>query len=146
MKYFNRRNNYQVEYSGYEDVSKSLRDRLSAIMGEYINIGSVLSSYNSARSRSIGNNRFSYAIQKEFPQEGYSDILENGEFYKVFTIVEIFWDLLKSIEFSRQQKAFVEIAQAFMLSGSVYGVDPKDGRIILVLNIQVQLKSCIKRL
>jgi hypothetical protein len=132
MNYFNRRNNYQVEYSGYEEASENLRKRLYAIAHEYVNFGPSASSYGISRPYKIKSSQLSYSIQKEFPSESIFNILETGKFYKVFTVTEILWDLLKNIDTNRALKAYYEIAQAFILSGSVYGMDPKTGRIILI--------------
>lgn len=131
MKYFNRRNNYQVEYSGYEEVSENLRERLNAVVNEYCSFTKPIS-YGVSAPKSIGSSRFNYAVQKEFPRENPISIIKIGDFYKVFTVIEILWDLLDGIQFERKWKAHYEITQSFMLSGSVYGIDSKEGRVVLI--------------
>ena len=56
-----------------------------------------------------------------------------GKFHEVFTVVEIFLELVSSIYYTRKNEAIVEIISAFHLSGSVYTID-EHMHIILQIN------------
>ena len=131
MTYFNRRNNYQIEYSGHEDVSKNLRSRIYSIINKFTT--TAVSSYGSSRPWSMQYKNLIYVVQKEFPSEHPLDIVENGDFVKFFTVVEIFWDAVKKLQGQRSAEAQVEMFQAFILSGSVYQINLRNGKIELIV-------------
>ena len=97
MTYFNRRNNYQIEYSGHEDVSKNLRSRIYSIINKFTT--TAVSSYGSSRPWSMQYKNLIYVVQKEFPSEHPLDIVENGDFVKFFTVVVVVATLVEVVEF-----------------------------------------------
>lgn len=131
MTYFSRRNQHVIEFSGYEEASAALRKRLFAILNKYVgrNVASY-DPYNGPWYVSIET--FNHEVKKEFPSEDPFDLILKGQFHQVFTIVEIFLDLVEGIYYGRKREAPLEVLQAFVLSGSVYKVNNK--RIELVVD------------
>lgn len=127
MTYFSRRNNHVVEFSGHEEASSQLRKRLAAVLNKYIDQNGI--SYGVEDPWYVEREDFRHEVQKEFPGEQPFILIEEGEFHKVFTVVEIFLDMSEGIYYTRRNSAPDEIAQAFELSGSVYQV--KENRITL---------------
>lgn len=119
MAYFSRRNEYLVEYSGHEEVSKALRDRLLEIFKKYIEQNVSLGSDD---PWSVEPTDFIHKTQQEFPNKNPFILTTEGKFHEVFTIVEIFLDLTSDIYYTRKSEAVVEIVKAFHLSGSVYTI------------------------
>ncbi|MFA6227086.1 MAG: hypothetical protein WC631_01210 [Candidatus Paceibacterota bacterium] len=130
MAYFSRRNEYVVEYSGHEDVSKSLRDRLLVIVEKFVG-GNV--SLGNDNQWSIEPDDFTYKTHQEFPNKNPLDIIQTGKFHEVFTVVEIFLDLSKELYYTRRPQVIVETYKAFNLSGSVYEIN-KEGRVVLIVD------------
>lgn len=116
MSYFSRRNEYVTEYSGHEEISIALRNRLSSIMKKYV--GENVASGGDPWF--IELEHFFHKVQQEFPGKNPFDIIKNGKFHEGFTVVEIFLDLAREIYHTRRREAPREIFQAFLLSGSVY--------------------------
>lgn len=130
MNYFSRRNKHIVEFSGHEEVSRSLRERLSAILNQYV--GENPTSYNGDDPWYVEWGDFRHEVQKEFPGKDPFGLINSGEFHEVFTVVEIFLDMATGIYYSRREKVPLEILQAFDLSGSVYTI--KDRRVELKID------------
>jgi hypothetical protein len=129
MSYFSKRNKYVVEYSGHEEISPSLRDRIKALVGKYVDNNPE--SYGMSEPWCIERSDFQHAVRQEFPNKDVSILLEGGEFHEVFSIAEIFHDMLPGIYHVREAAAKKELSEAFRLSGSVY--DIQSGRICLKL-------------
>lgn len=125
--YFSRRNKYHAEYSGNEEVSIPLRARIKSVFSTYVDYAG--DSYGMSDPWSVEPESISYAVTQEFPGKTYEQIIRGGSFHEVLTVVEIFIDLTKSIEYRRREGARVAIIKALDLSGSVYGLN--DGRIFL---------------
>lgn len=130
MAYFSRRNEYVVEYSGHEETSQALRARLKSILTQYIdrNVG-----LGNDDPWSIEPEEFNYKTYEEFPGENPFNIIETAEFHKVFTVVEIFLNLSKSLYYTRRPQIISDVYKAFKLSGSVYEIN-KEGEVILAIN------------
>jgi len=125
MSYFSRRNKHIVEFSGYEEASSSLRKRIEAIIRGYVG-------YNNSYSIDkwyVEKSDFIYEIRKEFPDGDPFEILVNGEFHKVFTILEIFLDLTGTLHYTSANQIARDVSQAFDLSGSVYSI--KKNQVVL---------------
>ncbi|MFC1613514.1 AbiJ-NTD4 domain-containing protein [Patescibacteria group bacterium] len=133
MTYFSRRNEHIVEFSGYEEVSRALRKRLLAILHKYVGQNSV-ASFGDDSLWNVEIDDFLHEVGKEFPDENPFTLVKRGQFYHVFTIVEIFLDMVedKNIYYTRKREAPLEILQAFNLSGSVYTINNR--KIELVVN------------
>jgi hypothetical protein len=124
--YFHRRNLPQTEYSGHEQISDSLRFRLAAIWKEYV-----------ARGNSYKHRLDSYAIEHQvslqLPGWDGPKVLKNGEYFHVFTLVEILVSLAgNGLTPNRQVTFRRDLLEAFRLSGSVYQL--KNSRVELELS------------
>jgi hypothetical protein len=84
---------------------------------------------------------FSHEVQKEFPKESYFALIKEGAFHKVFTVIEIFLDLIRDADWDRQQNARLEIGQAFSLSGSVYEIRNNQIELIVDENLAKKLEE-----
>ena len=118
MAYFSRRNEYTTEYSGHEEVSQALRDRLLLVISKYVDNNSM--SYGDHAPYSVEPDDLIHETQKEFPNKNPFEIIKDGPFHEVFTVVEIFLDLTNEIYYTRKNESQIEISKAFQLSGSVY--------------------------
>lgn len=133
MVYFSRRNKIHIEYSGHEDVSNNLRHRLVSIVDNNTVLYPVVS-YSASKPGKLKYERLVYAVQKEFPNSDPKELINLSDYDSVFTVVEIFWDELSNIDSRNSAKAKLEMAAAFKLSGSVYGINLRTGRIELVVD------------
>lgn len=118
MAYFSRRNEYVTEYSGHEEVSASLRERILLVLKKFVDTNPI--NYGNDRPWSVETEDFYHITQKEFPNRDPFTIVQNGLFHEVFTVVEIFLGLTDEIRHNRREEARIEIFQSFQLSGSIY--------------------------
>jgi len=130
MTFFSKRNNYKVEYSGYEQVSSELRSRLISIFEKYVKFSA--GGYGDHLPSFINPTNFSHEVKQEFPERDYIEILQLGFFHEVFSVVEIFLNETSRIHRTQKEKAIIEICKAFYLSGSVYEVNPSELNVKLV--------------
>lgn len=142
MAYFSRRNEYVVEYSGHEEASKGLRDRLFSVLNKYIERNQI--SYSDNDPWSVEPDDIIHKTQQEFPEKDPFSIIKNGEFHEVFTVVEIFLNLISDIHYTRKNEAIVEIAKSFYLSGSVYAIDESKQIILKIEKDVVEKIDSIK--
>lgn len=129
MAYFSRRNQHVTEFSGYEEVTPALRKRLTAILKKYVRRRVV--SYSSDFPFDISPAEFSHEVTKEFPGKSPFELIEHGEFHEVFTVVEIFLDMVEGLEYRRKREAPIETLQAFKLSGAVYTINGKNVELVV---------------
>lgn len=129
MNYFSHRNKCVVEFSGHEEVSDKLRARLKIILNEYVGHNNAI--YHGDSPYCIPIKAFSFEIQQRFPGEDFSLILQNGSYDKVFTVVEVFVDFAANLQHARRGKSFVDVVNAFILSGSIYTINR--GRVELCI-------------
>lgn len=120
MSYFSRRNNHVVEFSGYEEVSDTLRKRLLAILKKYVDQNGINYGVDDPWYVEVGD--FFHEVRKEFPGENPFTLVEHGVYHQVFTVIEIFLDMLGGVYYTRRDPALNEVRQALALSGSVYGI------------------------
>lgn len=139
MSYFSRRNQHIVEFSGHEEVSLALRKRLLAILREYVRQNPI--SYSSDKPWFVELGNFYYEVRKEFPSQDPFELVERGEFHQVFTVVEIFLDMVTGIYYTRQNEAPLEVLQAFRLSGSVYTVNDRRVELIIDENLANKIEE-----
>lgn len=130
MTYFSRRNEYAVEYSGHEDVSKPLRERLLTVVKKFVDTNVSLGNDD---PWSIEPEDLVYKTSQEFPNRDPFNIIETGKFHEVFTVIEIFLELSKKIYYTRPPEVLSETYNAFKLSGSVYEIN-QEGQVILVID------------
>ena len=126
MIYFSRRNKYVTEYSGHEEVSLGLRRRIQNVVTRYVENND---SFHNDDPWYIEPDDFMHEVRKEFPESRPSVLLEQGEFHHVFTVVEIFLDLVSHLHYTQNTLAPEEMSRAFDLSGSVYAI--KNNRVTL---------------
>ncbi|PJA45442.1 hypothetical protein CO174_03195 [Candidatus Uhrbacteria bacterium CG_4_9_14_3_um_filter_50_9] len=92
-----------------------------ALLNKYV--GQNSSYYSHTKPWHIKPSVFTYEIQKEFPGRDPLQIIADGLFHEVFTVVEIFLVLSRGIYSTRSESAFIDVYQAFQLSGSVYKIN-----------------------
>lgn len=133
MSYFSRRNNYATEYSGFEEASNALRERIVSVISKYIDtsanyFGDGYSKYW------VDWEDFQHEVHKYILHGSPLEIVKTAPFHEVFTVIEIFWDLANELDGGRREEVFAALCQTFMLSGSVYQINPREGRVELVPN------------
>ncbi len=128
MNYFSHRNKYNVEYSGYEDASDALRERLVSVMQKYVSSKLALNPYSNDW---VDWDELTHEVQKHTLKVDPFEVVKTAPFHEVFTVVEIYWDL--ALDLDNPIEAWTALRQAFSLSGSVYHIND-NGRIVLVLN------------
>ncbi len=116
MAYFRERNKLHIEYSGNEEVSESLRNRLIAIHKKYTN-------YSTNYGRYIKKTNLEHELLIHLENSDYINILCNEPYDSVFEAVEIFIELAGKDAHNNIGAIIVEIERAFLLSGSVYEID-----------------------
>ncbi|MEK7529259.1 MAG: hypothetical protein AAB592_05830 [Patescibacteria group bacterium] len=121
MKYFSKRNEYITEYSGHEEISQFLRDRILSIVEKYVDTNAAI--YSGDAPWHIDPENFEHTVQQELPGKDPFATIKEGKFHEVFTVVEIFLDLSRGIYHTRRDEAPREMLQAFSLSGSVYSIN-----------------------
>lgn len=139
MNYFARRNQLTTEFSGHEEVSSALRKRLQAVLLEYVGKNPI--SYGSDDPWFIEARKFSYEVGKEFPSEDPFELVGQGKFYQVFTVVEIFLDMVTGIYYDRRNRAPLEMLQVFRLSGSVYTIVNQRVELIIEKDLAEKLEE-----
>ncbi len=128
MKYFRERHNLRIDYSGYQEVSDSLRNRLNTVCQMYIAHGMI----GVGQKRDwIPEDVLKYELTVNLEQGEIGTVLLNGSYDHVFEAIEIYLDLAKQYANSRfYSEILPDIQRAFNLSGSVYFVN-EEGRVNL---------------
>ena len=126
MTYFSRRNNLVTEYSGHDEASVPLRNRILNIVNRYVFI--------------LGSQEFEYKLGHIRGTGDWGLVISTKEYDWVFDAVEIFLELALNNEYDRSG-IVLDMAEAFSLSGSVYGVNGK-GQI--ELRIKKELAKSLK--
>lgn len=136
MSYFRRRNNLVTEYSGYQEVTLNLKNRLYQIINRYISRSSI---YVGGHSWVMGSS-FDHELYIEMCKNNLSDIISIGSYEEIFTTIEIFLALAKDQAWERYRSTILpDIARAFNLSGSVYFID-ENGQINLKIDEELAKK------
>jgi hypothetical protein len=76
--YFHRRNRPSAEYSGHEEVSPELRNRIMLIYGKWLN-----SSAYPGNEYSIPKIDFEYKLAHQFPGKKPTQLLTEGTFAEI---------------------------------------------------------------
>lgn len=126
MTFFRERNKIQKEYSGYEEASEPLRQRLAAIIEE-----------RSGYSIGLGNEDF-YLYRGELDHQvkirtnwDCLGAILRGTYDEVFEAVEIFLNLvIHKLRESEGEEMVNEVVVIFRSAGSVYTVN-KRGQVVL---------------
>ncbi|MFA5172925.1 MAG: hypothetical protein WC435_00775 [Candidatus Paceibacterota bacterium] len=127
--YFSKRNNYQIEYSGYEDASPNLRKRLAYVINKYHDANNNFISSEMIASL-VDFDEFQHQVKKHLVIDNPLDVIDYYPFNMVFDVVEIYWDLAKEV--SSKMDIYTELRQVFILSGSVYQINGGTGKIELI--------------
>ena len=78
MAFFSRRNEYVTEYSGHEEVSSSLRNRIESIIRKFVRTNAI--SHVDRLPWFIAPDRFQHLVYSEFPERDAFDLIKNGDF------------------------------------------------------------------
>lgn len=124
MDYFHRRNEPLVEYSGHEEASDLLRQRVHFIVAEYVLDGAPTGTYYLPGSKLL------HSCRQQFPDSTPKQILSERGYAAVFTLVEILYGLSIKLSEPRGKALRAELQEAFRLSGAVYQL--KSGNIELI--------------
>ncbi|MEA2112519.1 MAG: hypothetical protein U9P50_00910 [Patescibacteria group bacterium] len=129
MPNFRERNNIQIEYSGNQDASEGLRDRLITIIsnnsGSHIGIGNE--SYY--LHTSILNHKTKVLLNKDCIVA-----ISAGSYDEVFEALEIFLNLVKEkLYIQTYREIWNDVYTAFNVSGSVYTIDG-DNQVVLKID------------
>lgn len=128
MDSFSRRSGLRSEFSGPDEVSSALRDRLLEVAERYISRG----------PRGIGSegwyvdgDNLDHRIAVEFGRRGarFEDVLLQGDYHDVLTAVEFYMAEAREA-YRRVDEITAGFKAAFALSGSVYYLD-RDGRVAM---------------
>ncbi len=123
MAFFRERNNIQREYSGYQDISSALRERLAAIVGRRAVL--FVSDHNYRTYVQLGdlNHKTTVRLNKKC-----TEALLAANYDEAFEAYEIF--LAEAKRLSAFSDIIYESQVSFQSAGSVYTVDAS-GQIIL---------------
>jgi hypothetical protein len=123
LDYFHRRNRPTTEYSGHEEASSALRNRLGAIHDEYVRD-------TTAEGYFLRSDQLVFLCRQQLPDHLPKMVISNGEYDQVFTVVEVLHDYSRKLYEDRRARCRGQLAEAFRLSGSVYEL--KAGRVVLI--------------
>lgn len=128
MKYFRERHNLKTDYSGYQEVSNSLRNRLNTVCQRYIAHGMIgVGQEDWWIPISVLEDELSVNLEEK--HIGY--IISNESYEYVFEAIEIFLDVAEEYASRRYASQILpDIKRTFDLSGSVYYIS-NDGEIAL---------------
>ena len=133
MTFFRERNKLRNEYSGYQEASKGLRERVAAICKDCIAEGYI----------GVGNDGWwipvkilNHEINIYLNRGNIYEPLLLGTYDEVFEAIEIFLSVAEEQCYERYQKILIDIIKAFQIAGSVYYVDPGLNQI----NLQIEEK------
>ena len=140
MKYFRERHNLNIDYSGHEEVSVSLRKRLGAICPQYI-------SHNIMSSQGgywVPYHELKNELSINITEGIIENIINSYSYDYVFEAIEIYLHLAKEYAYVQfDKKILPDVQRAFDLSGSVYYVD-KD--CLIKLRIDNNLAKNLKEI
>ena len=131
MKYFRERHNLKTDYSGYEEVSDSLRNRLNTVCQRYIAFGMIGAGQ---RGDWIPAKELKHELAVNLEQNNIKAIILGGSYDSVFEAIEIYLDMAREFASSVfRDEILPDFQRAFELSGSVYHVD-ESGRVNLKID------------
>lgn len=118
MKYFRERHNLRAEYSGFQEASEALRDRLSTVVSRYV--GSYRGVYLGGITISL--EELEHELNLYLNRGDIRSIIAEGSYDYIFEAIEIF--LAICFKRSRSCSEIIsDIKKAFDLSGSVYYIN-----------------------
>lgn len=128
MKYFRQRHNLKTDYSGYQEVSESLRKRLNTVCHRYIARGMI---GLGQEGHWIPVNILEYELALNLGQSKIGTVISDGSYDYVFEAIEIYLDVARESAYHKFHKTILpDIQRSFDLSGSVYIVN-KEGHVNL---------------
>jgi len=123
MTFFKDRHNLRDDYSGYQEVSASLRKKIIAIIDNYATSKTVFGTYSVDKPNCFDLENLEYKALIIDGSSNVHKIINEGKFYEVFQVIEIFFDLAElEINNDSCKRALLEMMQAFHYSGSVYKI------------------------
>jgi len=128
MAYFRERNNLRAEYSGHQQISNSLRERLKTIVSKY--------SYGYYTDKGT----LAHDLSLHLGNSSINDILSQSPYDYVLEAIEILLHCIKADKYSVRSDLIV----AFNLSGSVYQVNNRDEVYLRADKITVEELENIK--
>jgi len=128
MKYFRERHNLKTDYSGHQEVSESLRNRLNTVCQKYIAHGMI----------GVGQEGYwipikvlKHELAVNLEQSEIKIIIFNDNYDCVFEAIEIYLNVAEqSASRIFHNKILPDIKRAFDLSGSVYFIN-EEGQVNL---------------
>lgn len=140
MNYFRERHNLKTDYSGYEEVSDSLRNRLNTVCQRYITYTIITTGQ---RGYWIPGKELEHELAVNLEQNKIEEIILNGSYDSVFEAIEIYLAVAREFAFRRfHDEILQDVQRAFELSGSVYHVD---GNGHVNLKIDEELSKDLKK-
>lgn len=121
MNLYKDRNNLRDDYSGYKEVSRSLRIKLHYIIDANTSWNRPFGSLPN-RNKIWGPN-LKESVLLDMGDPDVLDIMLNGEYHDVFQVVEIFIKHVESDIPSRYRDIMHKLEVAFSTSGSVYEIN-----------------------
>jgi hypothetical protein len=115
MKYFRERHDLRAEYSGFNEVSPALRERLSGIVSNYFR--------SSLHGHYVKDGELQHRLSLHLHERIIYRILSDGNYDYVFEAIEIYLKVAEETAYDiYHDKILPDIQKAFDLSGSVYCV------------------------
>ncbi len=135
MKPFSRRNKLKKEYSGFEEATLKLRNRLLQLHGKPYSGNEY--SFGINNTNWIHEKAFDKDIQMHFGRkisiESFRDE-EKTTYDEVFDFIELYYSrAVEDLDYTKRDQLHDNICSAFKNSGSVYGFNV-DGQAILNLD------------
>jgi len=138
MTYFSRRNQHVVEFSGYEDVSYLLRKRLLSVLQKYVGRNPI--NYYDSKPWYVSIDKFIHEVRKNFLNAIRLRLLKMVSSIK-FYYCRNFLNMLKDVDFNRRTEAFIEVMEAFKLSGSVYEINGGNIELVVTEDLAKKIES-----
>lgn len=119
MAYFRTRNNLKSDYSGFQEASLNLRDRLLAACKKYLADEYLLGA--GQRGYWVGKNKLQYELRMNLGNEDIDHILSLSTYDHIFEAIEIYCSVAHKTAVHRYYKDILpDLQRAFNLSGAVY--------------------------
>ena len=135
MPVFSKRNKLKKEYSGYEEASLGLRNRLLLLYGHPYSGNEF--HFGVGNTNWIHERAFDKDLQMHFGRKiPIEDFRDEGitSYDEVFDFIELYFEKAKTdLNSQKRLKLLVNIAIAFYNSGSVYKFN-KEGQVVLKVN------------
>lgn len=127
MSSFSRRSGIRSEFSGPDEASPALRNRLKQVADRYTSRGEV---GIGQEGMWVSGEDVDHRLSMELARTTELDtVILRGDYHEVLSAIEFFIEEAAHA-FERRSEIFEQVQRAFALSGSVYGLD-WEGHVIL---------------